>query len=44
VLRRQLAVLSRQIARPRFSWSDRAFIATLAKLVPRRDPGPEGSI
>jgi putative transposase len=35
VLRHQLAVLSRQVARPGFSWSDRALIATLAKLVPR---------
>jgi putative transposase len=34
-LRHQLAVLRRQGTRPRFSWSDRALIATLAKLVPR---------
>ncbi len=34
VLRHQLAVLSRQVACPRLSWSDRALIATLAKLVP----------
>ena len=35
VLRHQLAVLQRQVARPQFSWSDRALTATLAKLVPR---------
>jgi transposase InsO family protein len=35
VLRQQLAVLRRQVARPRFTWSDRALLTTMATLVPR---------
>jgi hypothetical protein len=35
VLRHQLAVLRRQIARPRFTWSDRALVGLLAAFVPR---------